>query len=305
MRSLKTKLLAVLVPIMSIAFVLVAWMNYHKAKEMLESNFEQLSFITLENTQIELNKILNIHIERLNGFAQSSDMNNMLSQQSYINRIGKQFPEYSLLLVADKNGNTITSVNSKVNIADRDYFQRIMAGEDYAISDPIISKVDQSSTIVFAVPIKNSKDEIIGVFGGSYPIESLQKIISEVKVGKTGYAFITQRNGMFISHPNKEIVFQSVVEDLKIPQLTTAQKEARSGKSGMIRYKYNGEERFTFYKQLESKDWNLFITVPVMEATSQLSILAKLSFITAGIVLLITIIIISLFSSRLIKPIKK
>ncbi|MBU8878087.1 hypothetical protein BGM26_03655 [Bacillus sp. FJAT-29790] len=65
MRSIKSKLLVVIVPIIYISLVLVAWMNHNKAKEFLEANFEELSFIHLENTQTMLDDAFRIHIDRL------------------------------------------------------------------------------------------------------------------------------------------------------------------------------------------------------------------------------------------------
>lgn len=307
MNSLKTKLLVVIVPIICIALILVAYINQSKAKEFLEANFERYSLANLEKTQEKLDDSFSVHIERLKGFAQSSDVisGDENEQQAYLNRISKKFTEYSVLLISDVNGKTITSVNKETNISDRAYFQSIKAGNDFAISDPVVSKVDNSTTVVFAVPIKNANGEMIGIFGGTFPIDSLQKLVSGVKVGETGYAILTAKDGLIIEHPNDELVLQSTIKDVNIPELNKAHEDAQSGKVGMVRYEYQNEERFTFYKQLKSNGWNLFIIVPIAEATSELSYLAKLSFVTAGIVLIFAIIIIIIFSSRLVKPLQR
>lgn len=307
MNSIKTKLLAVIVPIICIALILVAYINHNKAKEFLEANFEKYSLASLDKTQEKLDAIFLIHIERLKGFAQSTDIINAdkFQQQFYINRISKEFTDYSVLLVSDLKGNAITSINRSADISDRDYFQKIISGSDYAISDPIISKVDNSTTIVFAVPIKDDKGKTIGVFGGTFPIVSLQKLVSDVKIGETGYAFLTDEQGMFLQHPNQELVLEKSVSDLGIPVLTKAIDNVKSGNTASLRYKFDGIDKFTFYKKIESNNWVLFIGVPTVEATSELSYLAKLSFVTAGIILVFTIIIIFIFSSRLVKPIQR
>lgn len=306
MKSLKTKILAVIVPIICIALILVAYINHHKAKGFLEVEFEKYSLANLEKTQAKLDDTFTVHIERLKGFSQSSDIlsQDINKQKEYIKRIAKQFNEYSMIFRTDEKGNAHTSNNVTTSIADREYFQSIMSGSDYAISDPVVSKADNQTSIVFAVPLKNDSGHIIGTFGGTFPIDSLQELVADVKIGKTGYASITQNDGLFIGHPSDELVFKSTVDDVGIPELKTAYEKAKEGNSGITRYKYQGEERFTFYKQLQTKDWILFITVPVAEASSNLSELAKLSIVTAGIVLVFSIIIIVIFSSRLVKPIQ-
>lgn len=307
MKSIKTKLLAVIVPIICIALILVAYINHNKAQEFLEANFEKYSLANLEKTQEKLDNIFHIHIERLKGFAESSDIisKDIAKQQAYINRIAKEFTDYSVLLVSDLKGNTITSINKDANISDRDYFHTIVSGSEYAISDPIISKVDNSTTIVFAVPIKDENGKTTGVFGGTFPIDSLQQLVSEVKIGETGYAFLTDENGLFLEHPNDDLVLEKSVSDLGIPVLATAVEEVKSGKVGSIRYRFEGIDKFTFYQKLKSNNWVLFIGVPTAEATSELAYLAKLSFVTAGIILMFTIIIVFIFSSRLVKPIQR
>ncbi|MDQ0157149.1 methyl-accepting chemotaxis protein [Robertmurraya andreesenii] len=143
------------------------------------------------------------------------------------------------------------------------------------------------------------------MLGGTFPIDSLQDIVADVKVGETGYAFITQGDGLTIGHPQKDMVLQTNIKDLNIPAMVTAHEQAQKGETGMIRYTFDGIEKFNFYKKLESTDWVLYITAPVKEATSKLSYLAILSFVTAGVVLVIAVIIVIIFSSRLVRPIQK
>jgi len=307
MKSIKTKLLAVIIPIICIALILVSYINHNKAKEFLEADFERLSLTNLEKIQGKLDDTFTVHIERLKGFAQSSDVisGDKVKQKAYLNRIANKFNDYSVLLISDSKGDTVTSVNSTANITDREYFQRIMAGEDFVISDPVISKADNSTTIVFAVAVKNDKGQTIGVFGGTFPIESLQQLVSEVKVGETGYAFLTEQEGLILEHPNDSLVLKKSLNELGIPALTTALDEVQAGKIGSIRYTFEEVDKYTFYKKLNSNNWVLFIGVPVAEATSELSYLAKLSFVTGGVILLFAIIIVFIFSSRLVKPIQR
>lgn len=307
MNSIKTKLLMVIIPIVCVALVIVSYVNHNKAKEFLEADFEDISFSQLEKTQQGLDDALKIQIEKLKGFSFSSDLlsQDPVQQKSYIDRIASQLSEYSLVYMADKTGKAITSSGAEVNVAERDYFQKIMAGNESTISDPLISKVDNTAVVVFGVALKDTGGNTIGMLGGTFPIDSLQQLVADVKVGETGYAFIVQEDGLFIGHPQKEMVLQSKIADLSIPEMVTAHEKALTDEQGMLRYTFDGVEKFNFYKKLENTNWVLYITAPVEEATSKLSYLAILSFVTAGIVLVVTVIIIILFSSRLVRPIQK
>lgn len=305
MNSIKTKLLVVMIPIICVALVVVSYLNHNKAKEFLEADFEELSYTQLEKIQMGLDNSLRIQIEKLKGFSFSSDLLNgdPIQQKNYIDRIYSELPEYSLIYVADETGKAITSAGTEVDVSDRDYFQKIMAGNETVISDPLISKVDNTAVVVFAVALKDGKGDPIGMLGGTFPIDSLQQLVADVKVGETGYAFIVQNDGLIIGHPDKALVLQSTLQSLNIPELTSAHEKAQNGE-GMARYTFEGVEKFNFYKKLERTDWVVYVTAPVEEATSKLSYLAILSFVTAGVVLIFTIIIIIIFSSRLVRPIQ-
>lgn len=306
MNSIKTKLLVVFIPIVCVALVVVSYLNHNKAKEFLESDFEELSYTQLEKIQRGLDDSLKVQIEKLKGFSFSSDLlsGDPVEQKIYIDRIYSELPEYSLIYIADKKGKAITSAGTEVDVSDRDYFQSIMAGNESVISNPLISKVDNMAVVVFAVALKDAKGEIMGMLGGTFPIDSLQQLVADVKIGETGYAFIVQNDGLIIGHPDKELVLESTLQSLNVPELISAHEKAKRGDQGMARYTFEGVEKFNFYKKLDRTDWVVYVTAPVEEATSKLSYLAILSFVTAGIVLIFTIIIVIIFSSRLVRPIQ-
>lgn len=307
MNSIKTKLLIVIIPIICLALVVVSYLNHNKAKEFLEADFEEISYVQLDKTQTGLDDAMNKEIEKIKGFSFSSDIlsQDSVQQKQYLERIAGQLPEYSLLFVSDAKGDAVTSSNSSVNIADRDYFQSIMSGNETVISNPLISKADNTAVIVFAVALKDNQGKTFGLFGATFPIDSLQQLVADVKVGETGYAFIVQNDGLIIGHPQKDLVMQSTISDLNVKELVTAHTSAQTGETGVVRYTFEGVEKFNFYKKLQSTDWVVYITAPVKEATSKLSYLAILSFVTAGVVLIFTVIIVIIFSSRLVRPIQK
>lgn len=306
MNSIKTKLLLVIIPIIVLALVIVSYLNHNKAKEFLEADFEEISSTELEKTKMGLDDALKIQVEKLRGFSYSSDLlsNDPKQHKSYLDRIMTQLPEYSLVYVADQVGKATTSSGVDADVFDRDYFQKIMSGADTVISDPLISRVDNTAVIVFAVAIKDLQGKTIGMLGGTFPIDSLQQLVADVNIGETGYGFIVQGDGLIIGHPDKDMVLQSNLKELGIPELATAHEKALKGETGKIQYIHEAIDKFSFYKKLEHTDWVVYITAPVKEATSKLSYLAILSFVTATVVLIFTVIIIIIFSSRLVRPIQ-
>lgn len=305
--SVKSKLLFVIIPILTIALIAVALINHNKAKGFLEDNFEEKSMVQLELLKTKLNERLTSHAERLKNIASSSEIRSMNKdiQMKYMEKMIKEYPQYDMFFITDTKGNSFTTENKEANISDRPYFQEIMSGKPYVISNPITSKTSGKVSIIFATPILDHNKKVNGMFATSFPLDNLHKIVEEVKIGQTGYAFVTQSDGLIISHADKSLVQKLNITEMGEPKLEKAHAEVQKGQKGMVRYTFKGVEKYNFYSQLPITGWDLYLTAPVKEASSQLSYLAKLSFVTAAIVLIAAIIIIVIFSTRLVRPIQK
>jgi len=76
------------------------------------------------------------------------------------------------------------------------------------ISEPQKSPVTGMPVCFFSAPIKRG-DKVIGIFGMAVNIGSFSNsIVKDVKVGNTGYPFITTNDGITIAHPNKDFIFK-------------------------------------------------------------------------------------------------
>lgn len=178
-----------------------------------------------------------------------------------------------------------------------------MAGKPYAISDPLFSLVTGEMIVVVAAPIVKG-GTVDGILAATIPVTTLNELVSSVKIGETGYAFMAQNDGLIISHPDAENILNVNLVD-SIPELRDSHNNAITGNTGIARYHFDNIDKYAYYAQVPTTGWALYITSPVSEATAKLSYLAMLSFVTGGIVLVFTLVIIVVFSSRLVRPIRK
>lgn len=305
MRSIKAKLLFTLIPIIIIALGFVSWINHNKAKEFLEMDFEEKAMLQLDLLDVTIKDQLQIHVERLRNIAKSSEISSMNSDLQLVTlkeRI-KDFPEYFDFIVADTSGNGFTTDDKQVQISDRDYYQEILSGSHFAISDPVVSQANGETIIVIATSIENANGTV-GILGASISLPVLTEIVNNVKIGETGYAAVIQPDGLFIVHPTEGLLMKEKLQNLGVPALAEAYDSIKNHETGFKRYTFQGEERYAFYKEITLTGWGLLEVVPVKEATARLSYLAMLSFVTAGVVIIFSILVIVVFASRLVKPIR-
>lgn len=111
---------------------------------------------------------------------------------------------HTTMLLAQKDGMSKTTSDQIIDIKDRNYFQKALAGNK-AVSDPVISRIDGSISIAYAVPIKNN-GEVIGVLVAVRDGTNLSQITNDVTFGKSGKTFMINETGVTVAHSNIDLV---------------------------------------------------------------------------------------------------
>jgi len=210
--------------------------------------------------------------------------------------------------IADLDGNGKFTDGTTVNISDRDYFKKAASGEK-EVSDPIVSKVDNSVVLAYAVPIKADnevKSVLITICDGS----TLSDITDSIKFGKSGEAYMISNTGITIAHKDKNLVMDmySTFEDYKqnpeLKSLVDLQKQMIEGKEGVGEYTYNGLTKYMSFAPVPGTRWSIAITAPKSEVMAKVSELAG-TMIYVSILFVVISIVITMFIARSIsKPIR-
>ncbi|MFN6993080.1 MAG: diguanylate cyclase domain-containing protein [Aquincola tertiaricarbonis] len=94
-----------------------------------------------------------------------------------------------------------------INLADRDYFQAVLAGRAVSLSAPMIARARHRAAVVMAVPLRASDGRLLGVLGGGIEIErdNLLGRLGSLPVGRGGhYEVVTQgADPVYIAHPDR------------------------------------------------------------------------------------------------------
>jgi signal transduction histidine kinase len=147
-------------------------------------------------------------------------------------------------------------------------------------------------------PLLDKDNKIIGAIGLGYKELNpyLEKNISNIKVGETGYVYIMNSNGDAILHP-------TIKGDNLIKY--DFSKEIIEKKNGIIEYEFNGIYKLAAYKYFEPYDWYIVTTVNYDDLKSSSKAIFKTTFYTGLIIIIIGIILALVLAETLIKPINK
>jgi methyl-accepting chemotaxis protein len=125
---------------------------------------------------------------------------------------------YELFWMTDEKGNVIADTSQgkyrKTDISGEEYFKKALQGE-MVIGKVKASEKEGQSYVIVAGPLKSADGGVIGVMVSGWKLDPLNRKIGELKLGKTGYAFVVDNSGLFIVHPNKEMMMKANISNLK------------------------------------------------------------------------------------------
>lgn len=190
-------------------------------------------------------------------------------------------------------------------LGERDYIKKALQGE-VNVSDVLISKVTNSTVLMYAAPIKNG-DTTVGVLIGRKDGASLNDITDELGIGEKGYAFILGADATFYAHPDRDLVknqtniYQEIESGGALGNFGLELKKLGTGKEGIVKYQYNGENRITVLSPIPGTGWTLALGNYENEILKSTNALRKIIFTATVLVLILGITVgagIGLFVTR-------
>lgn len=189
------------------------------------------------------------------------------------------------------NGNRIlgTYISS-----DTEAYKKTLNNEEY-IGD---IRIEGIGYLTRMKPILDKDKKVIGAIGLGNKISNdyLDKTLSNIKLGKTGYAYILDSEGNVILHPSDS---GKNVSDYDFVQ------KMHNEKSGMIEYTYNGVKKLGYYQYFEAWHWYVVTTADYEELNSSAKSILTTTIATGGIIIVLGGIIALFLANTLVKPINK
>ena len=213
------------------------------------------------------------------------------------------------ICITDTAGNAHLEGHKVLRIADREWFQKAVAGTAF-ITEPYVSRSDNQVVITLAVPIYDNNKTIIGVFAVDALALRLTEDIQNITVGKTGYCFIVGTTGTTIAHKNTDLVIKqaNLPEQSKTDATFTALgayiKDVLENDVVIGYYTFKGSDNIAASSVIETTMWKVIVRAPVDEFMGTITTLQRL-MLGIGIGLaLITVAIIYLIARQMVRPLQ-
>jgi sigma-B regulation protein RsbU (phosphoserine phosphatase) len=164
--------------------------------------------------------------------------------------------------------------------------------------------------VAYRMPIyfPDSK-KIAGMVFCEISLRKMKQMLSELKIGSQGYAFIIEKSGNYITHPKDDwilnknffkkptFIFQDKLEKIEL-KIRNGEKGAGYGIS-----EYLGNQPSWFYfAPLVNSDWTIIIVIPEKELFKEIGIIFQKIIWVSGFGILLLFILNMLIFKRILTP---
>ncbi len=184
----------------------------------------------------------------------------------------------------------------------REFFQVTAAIRKPYISEPYISTYSPGRpSLVMTVPLLDERGKLRGILQGSLDLlgRNFLANLKQVKVGDTGYIFITDLNRTMIMHPDPVRIMKQTIR----PGQNPLYDRSLVGFDGSGRtLTSQGEPAFSSFKRLSATNWILGANYPVAEAEAPLRQAQTYFFLALAAATCVVLLIVWLIMRRLMTP---
>ena len=271
--------------------------NAEESLTLLANDASKLTASRVETQQRTLDMIALIPgINTMDWEIQNPILQGILSETNFLD-IG----------VVDLNGNTKYLDGSEVQLDDREYVIKALAGQSN-VSDVIVSRITNTVVMMNATPIRRD-GEVVGALVGTRDGNTLSEIIDDTGLGDSGYGYIINKAGTIVAYPDREMVlsqFNPIEEsknDDSLKSISGLFEKIIAERTGVSNYSFEGNEFYSGYSPIEGSNWFLVITADQNEVLSSINELQSVIVKVLLAVLAISIVLVYMIGSSIANPI--
>ena len=186
-KSIRTKLLASVLPVMLVGFLVFFGVSYKMASNMLEENAQTIGTGIGKQAALEIRRIFETNAVHLETMARSSSITNgdAAARLAKLQEVKQNTEVFSNITYLDVNGVGFDSDGNEMDRSDRDYFKKVVQTKKIVVSEPVISAISGKVVTVIAVPVLEN-GALTGVVTGTVGLSRFDETLSKMATYRTG-----------------------------------------------------------------------------------------------------------------------
>jgi len=177
-----------------------------------------------------------------------------------------QYPQFRFMYLGTQDGRMLIYPSTKLpedfDPRVRPWYENALQESKLTWTDVYIDTATQKPVITVSIPVTNSRGFVIGVLGGDISLDTLNVAISQTRIGRTGYAYMTDSQGVVIAHPQADLVANRT----NLKEQFSFVGQALQGASGFAEHKMKDQNNLICYNPLPTLKGAIFTQLSSQEA---------------------------------------
>lgn len=299
-----TRIMVEIISLVTIISFFLSFLSFTQSRKNLESSTKETLISRTKDSSNFITRELETKFKQIDNISQFPEVQSMKweVQRPILAEQMKKW-DFNNLFIMDMSGMAyFTDTNELKDLSKEDFFKTASEGKPF-VTEPFIKENEKQCITTLTLPIKNSDQKMIGILCGTIDLKDINKIVQNVKLGQTGYAFLLNKSGDFVAHKNMDLVFKKTnllkqaKENQKLQPVAELVLEMGSKKSDVKIYPIDEQDTYVAYTPVEGTPWALALTVKNDEIFAGIKDI-RTKQILISLVAIITGIIISLFIKK-------
>ncbi len=184
------------------------------------------------------------------------------------------------------------------HLGDREYFQQVMSGKPFG-AEVVVTRATGKPGLSLAAPIHNAEKDIVGVLFLMSHLTSVSQAVTDVKIGRTGFAILLDETGKAIAHGRPAILKETLQDMRTHPALMNKEAAVRP----MV-YEAEGKRILT-HTQTTQRGWTLITQQDYDEAFASLYVDRRHGIILVISTMILFSVLAYVLAQRLATPIRR
>lgn len=282
-KSIVAKLLIPTVLILVVGFAAIATVNNANTKKLVWSGTENADTETASRMSAEIESYIKHYSGIVLAMANSSDVIDFAAitearpasayqdKPEYtqylatIQAIASQDENIYNLYFGSEKSQTFFDMHESVLADDfmcdkKSWYVEGKQANELYVTTPYIDGVTGKPIVSIEAPVYRG-DTYLGLFVMDISLETVNGIVSSMDTFEGGYAFLLDREGTFLVHPDEKLVMQAKATEIEGDFGQLADKML-AGKPGHGKSSLKGETYYTFYSPVDLAGWSIGVNVP-------------------------------------------
>jgi len=189
---------------------------------------------------------------------------------------------------------------AKGSAASLPWFQKAITVKEPVFSEVYLSQELKIPVIIMAKTFYDSREgKPYAVIAADLAAENVTKPITDIKIGKEGYGYIINKEGVVVAHHDRTKNFQLDLSKYDFG------KEIIQKKKGTIEYSFEGRTRVASFQEYPALGWIVALAVDKAEIMESISAMNLLFIILLIVMATFSLVAGVIFTIRLVKPINR